>query len=72
MAHWENVFVFIGKRFSSANMGLLHWLLLSSDPIVTEARGWPKKPINPLNDDAKALLFDVEADHENSGSEDEE
>lgn len=53
-------------------MDLLHWLLLSSDPIVTEARGWPKKPINPLNDDAKALLFDVEADHENSGSEDEE
>ena len=61
------------RKFSRqmANFNLLHWLLLSSDPVVSEARGWPNKAVNPLSEEAKSLLIfsDPESEVENTDSE---
>ena len=47
----------------------MHWLLVSSDPMVTEARGWPKLNTKEMSEDAKTLLVQFEQD---SGEKNEE
>lgn len=40
----------------------MHWLMISSDPIITYARGWPKTHIKSLTEDATAMLINVDSD----------
>ena len=48
------------------NLDLLRWLLLSSDPVVSESTRWPKKISRKLSEDAKTLLEEEETDTDNS------
>ena len=48
------------------NLDLLRWLLLSSDPVIFESTGWPKKISRKLSEDAKTLLEEEETDTDDS------
>ena len=48
------------------NLDLLYWLLLSSDPVVSDSTGWPKKISRKLSEDAKTLLEEEETDTDDS------
>lgn len=52
------------RKFSriQTNTDLLHRLLETSDPVITNIRGFPKKTKTPLTEDAKNLL--VQTDEE--------
>ena len=50
-------------------MDLLHWLLLSSDPVVTETRGWLKKSNQKFTVEAVSLLADSDTDSDDSHSD---
>ncbi|KAL1489125.1 hypothetical protein ABEB36_014068 [Hypothenemus hampei] len=38
------------------NEDMLNWFLISSDPVITEERVLPKKELQHLSEEAKALL----------------
>lgn len=63
------------RKFSriETNTDLLHRLLETSDPLISNIRGFPKKSETPLSDDAKNLLVrsDDDSSDESSVSDNE-